>query len=159
MSRPLPKGPLIAAALALVVVAALVASAWASMRRKSDETLCATRLRTLYIAVRSGELLDSPKWDAAPRGRAFIAFPDRWPGRQARDVEVTCPVKGTNDDIDYRGPALPFRELKNGDPVFADRVGNHGPGKGGNVCAKDGTVTTCGADHALWARAAATTAD
>ena len=159
MGRPLPKAPLIAGALALVAVAALVGVQLAAMRSRADVTMCAASLRSLYIAVRSGELLDSPKWEAAGHGRAFIANYKLWPTKQQIDFAPFCPVKAEGTDIDYRGPGLPFPRLKTGDPIFADRVGNHGPGKGGSVCLKDGTVISCGEDHALWARAAVTTAD
>ena len=159
MGRPLPKGPLIAGAVALVAVAALVGTQYRSMRSRADVTTCAANLRGLYIAVRSGELLDSPKWEAAGLGRVFIANYAKWPTKQQLDFDPVCPVKGQGNDIDYRGPALPFPKLSNQDPILADRPGNHGPGKGGNVCRKDGSLFSCEDSHPLWSRAAATTAD
>jgi hypothetical protein len=129
------------------------------MRKKADHELCAGNLRQLYMAVRSGDLLDSPGWDRAATGRAFFAFPDRWPTRQRRPIDVFCPVKGTRNDVDYRGPVRSLRLMKDGDPIIADRPGNHGPGRGGNVVLIRGDIHACAETDALWLKAAETTGD
>ncbi len=142
-----------------LALAAVLAVSFVSLRRRSDEELCRGRLLAIHLAVRGGELPDSPRWDAAGTGRAFLADRSRWPTRQHRELDLACPVKGTRDDLDYRGPALPLRKLAAGDPLAADRTGNHGPGKGGNVLTKTGAVYTCSEDHPLWRRALETTSD
>ena len=146
------------ALVALFILAVLVVS-FASVRKKSNAEMCSGNLRVLYMAVRSGDLPDAPGWDKAATGRAFFAFPDRWPGWQKREFSLYCPVKGTQDDIDYRGPAQSLRRMKDGDPIIADRPGNHGPGRGGNVVLLRGEIYACPETHSLWSRAAQTTAD
>lgn len=130
-----------------------------SMRKDSSEELCRANLTLLGMAIRVGDLPDSSKWDQVGRGRDFFANQEKWPTFQKRDIDVFCPVKGTNKDCDYRGPALPLREIKTGEPMAADRPGNHGPGRGGNVLLKTGQVYTVPESHALWAAAARTTSD
>jgi hypothetical protein len=49
--------------------------------------------------------------------------------------------------------------MKDGDPIIADRPGNHGPGQGGNVVLLRGEIYACPENHALWSRAAQTTSD
>ena len=59
--------------------------------------------------------------------------------------------------IDYRGPASPIRRMDRDDPIVADRPGNHGPGAGGNVVLRSGSVKTVPETDPAWGRAAATT--
>lgn len=159
----MPRGPRLAAVLAgigtAVLLLAVGLSLYASTRRRSERALCGANLRILYLAVRSGEPLESPRWDPLPPGRAFIAARDAWPTAQKRDFDPCCPVLGERREIDYRGPALPLRRLAPADPLFADRDGNHGPEEGGNVVLKSGALHECGPGERLWLRAAVTTAD
>jgi hypothetical protein len=142
-----------------VGVLALLLVSFVSMRRESNLELCGAHLLIIYRSIRTGELLDSPRWDAAGTGRDFLRNTPAWPTRQLLPFETWCPVRGPSGDIDYRGPARPLRLLTNQDPILADRPGNHGPGKGGNVMLKTGQVSPARASDALWERAAQTTAD
>jgi hypothetical protein len=45
------------------------------------------------------------------------------------------------------------------EPIFADRPGNHGPGKGGNVILKTGAISACAENDSLWSAAARSTSD
>ena len=158
MSSTARVGAIVGGVAVLGVLVALGVS-FASMRKASNAQMCAANLRILYMAVRAGDLLDSPRWDAVPTGRAFIASADRWPTVQRREFDPCCPVKGTRDDIDYRGPAVPPRQLKADDAFLADRPGNHGPDRGGNVAFKDGRIVEARDGDDAWARAARTTSD
>jgi hypothetical protein len=130
-----------------------------SMKKDSNEELCRVNLTVIGMAIRDGALPSSEKWDAAGRGRMFFANKDKWPRYQQMEFDPCCPVKNTRKEIDYRGPALFLRELKNNEPMAADRPGNHGPGKGGNVLIRTGQVYTVPETHPLWAAAARTTSD
>jgi hypothetical protein len=141
-------------------LAALVIALFASTKRRASYELCAGNLKLIDRALRVGELFDSPKWDAAGTGRALLARPDRWPVQVVMTYEPFCPVKGGEPrEIDYRGPARPLREIRNDDPMLADRPGNHGPGQGGNVLLKSGDIHAVRETEALWARAFETTSD
>lgn len=109
--------------------------------------------------MRSGDLFSSPRWDAAGMGRAFLYRTERWPVPQVLPIDLYCPVKGYTREIDYRGPARLLREMKNDEPLFADRPGNHGPGQGGNVVIKSGAISTVAETDPLWLRAAESTTD
>jgi hypothetical protein len=130
-----------------------------SMRRDSSEELCRANLTLLGMAIRVGDLPDSPKWDAAGKGRDFFINQEKWPAYQQREIDLFCPVKGTRKEIDYRGPSRFLRDIRRGEPIAADRPGNHGQGKGGNVLLKTGQVYTVSQSHALWVAAAQTTSD
>ena len=64
-----------------LALAAILAVSFVSLRRRSDEELCRGRLLAVHLAVRGGELPDSPRWDAAGTGRTFLADQSRWPTR------------------------------------------------------------------------------
>jgi hypothetical protein len=150
---------LLAVGACTLFLSAIALVLFASMKKEANEELCRANLTVIGMAIRVGDLPSSPKWDGAGLGRAFFANHAKWPSYQQRDFDPRCPVKATNKEIDYRGPARFLRELKNDDPMAADRVGNHGPGKGGNVLLKTGACHTVSENHVLWAAAAQTTSD
>jgi hypothetical protein len=150
---------LLAGGALVAVLAALFLVFFVSMRKESSEELCRANLTVLGMAIRVGDLPNSPKWDAIGTGRDFFRNQDKWPTYQQREVDLFCPVKGTRKECDYRGPAKVLREIRNDQPMAADRIGNHGPGKGGNVLLKTGQVHTVSETHPLWAAAAQTTSD
>lgn len=159
MPRRIPPSLWIGVAAGTLFVSSLFLVFFVSMRKDSNEELCRANLTIIGMAIRVGELPSSPKWDAAGRGREFFANYAKWPSYQQRDFDPCCPVKATRKEIDYRGPATPLREIRNDEPMAADRIGNHGPGKGGNVLLKTGQVHTVPESHALWSVAARTTSD
>jgi hypothetical protein len=146
--------------LAALSMAAVLAVSFVRMRRASAEELCRGRLLALHLALRSGDLPDSPRWEDAGTGRLFLASQERWPAPTLRELDLTCPVlDDPSDEIQYRGPARPLGRLTNADPVAADRPGNHGRGRGGNVLLRTGAIYAAEESHALWIRAAQTTSD
>ena len=150
---------LVAGAVAVAAALSVLAVSFLSMRKASDARLCAATLRVIYLSIRGGELLDSPRWDDVGTGRDFLANVAKWPAVHRRPFEPFCPVKGTRDDIDYRGPAAPPRRLAADDAFLADRPGNHGPGQGGNVAFKDGRIVAAREGDEAWEKASRTTAD
>lgn len=150
---------LFAGGAGVLFIAALLLVFFVSMKKDSNEEMCRVNLTMIGMAIRDGELPSSPKWDAMGRGRGFFADKDRWPRYQKMEFDPCCPVKNARKEIDYRGPAKALRELRNDEPMAADRIGNHGPGKGGNVLLKTGQVYTVPEAHPLWAAAAHSTSD
>jgi hypothetical protein len=71
-----------------------------------------------------------------------------------------CAVEGGPNaagTTDYRGPAGNVNTFGDGDPVGADKVGNHGRGEGGNVVRKSGDIQTVSEMDPLWTAAGAKT--
>jgi hypothetical protein len=147
------------ALFAAVFLLGVMVVAFVSMKKRSTDELCRGNLLAIYMTMRTGELFGSPHWDEAGTGRAFLAQRHKWPTRQLRPLDLSCPVKGRSPEIDFRGPASRLRELTPDDPILADRPGNHGPGRGGNVALKSGRIAGVSEDHAFWQRAARTTSD
>ena len=157
--RRIPPAAWIAGGGVLVTLVAILGSAYASMRKRSDIEMCGVNLRTLYTAIRSGEHPGSPKWNAAGTGRQFLASQEAWPTRQERPLDLNCPVKGPSASIDYRGPGRLLPLMDKDEPILADRPGNHGPGEGGWVVLKTGAMELCTERDPLWAAAARSTSD
>ena len=63
-----------------------------------------------------------------------------------------CPVKGDSaeGEVDYRGPAARLALYADGDPIGADKEGNHGPDEGGCVLRKSGDVLLVERADRLW---------
>lgn len=88
--------------------------------------------------------------------------PDFWlkltrtvpPMQKPGDDIFTCFAKGppASGGCDYRGPASDVGTAGPGDPVGADKVGNHGGG--GNVLLKSGAVVEVDDADAEWREAA-----
>ena len=79
--------------------------------------------------------------------------------RDLADV-YQCPLEGKDQgwgSCDYRGPSSNVNLYGDGDPIGADKVGNHGSRGGGNVLRKSGEVTTVGESDSLWIQAGAKT--
>ena len=117
---------------------------------------CTSNLRVLWQA----SLLP---WDGVPFGDLGSArFLDLQLGdRQWHDYRLfTCPY--SNDPLEagrtsYRGPAMSTNSMKDGDPVAADKEGNHGAGRGGTVLNKAGDCFEVQATDPAWIRARTTT--
>ena len=64
---------------------------------------------------------------------------------------------GAAGTTDYRGPAENVNTYADGDPVGADKIGNHGAGEGGNILRKSGDIMSVAETDPLWVNAAAKT--
>ena len=172
--------------LAVVVLAAVAACVALPMIWRTEHqarvSACAANLSALYRAqqeygARFGQ------WDAPARpetGRAFWMALGRTspPIIAPGDQHIWyCPVRDHFDrSTDYRGPVLPQRAWMSAwrvdnetgvgnqvtparvnEVVAADREGNHGWGRGGNVLRLYGDVQTVGEEDPLWREAAVTT--
>lgn len=106
------------------------------------------RLGTIYAATHQKE------WPAASGEDLWLSFTRTKPPLiepEHRSI-LSCPVLGEDDpgETHYRGPRLPFKGLQSGDPLGADKPGNHGEGYGGNVLLKDGSVRETNVGEPLW---------
>jgi hypothetical protein len=133
--------------LALGVLAALLLSAVARATHRAKVTSCASNLRQLwmmqnvYVAQFGGRMKSMPEQTGADFWRALSTTAP--PLIDPTDADLfLCPVLGTSSlgECDYLGPAHPVTRLGGGDPVGADKPGNHGPREGGNVLRKTGDV-------------------
>ena len=109
------------------------------------------KLAVVYASSHHGE------WPPPGNGPYWLSLTKTTPPLIGPDeLEVlACPLReeelapGTSD---YRGPRLPWKQLKASDPVIADRPGNHGEGEKIHVVLKDGAVLEVGPDDPLWKR-------
>jgi hypothetical protein len=71
-----------------------------------------------------------------------------------------CPISGEAAGpgrTSYRGPATEVDLLRDTDAVAADKEGNHGRGRGGNVLVRMGDVRHYEETDPIWIRARTTT--
>jgi len=107
------------------------------------------KLGTVYASTHKGE------WPAATGEDLWLSFRKTAPPLIETDhaAILHCDVSEAElgpDETNYRGPVLPWKKLAAGDPLAADREGNHGEEYGGNVLFKDGSVREYGAGDPLW---------
>ncbi len=150
----LPEG--IAILVVLTILGALLIPCTGGMRNGRSHT-CANNLRSLhqvlhvYLAECRGRFPEE-------RGAAFwLALAETKPpliDPSSQEIYF-CVLKGEiggPGETDYRGPADPPTNYTSEDPIGADKEGNHGEGRGGNVLLKNGSVQEVGPDDRLWVR-------
>jgi hypothetical protein len=106
-------------------------------------------LGSIYAKAHQGE------WPAATGGKVWLRFrTDSPPLIEAEEADVLhCDVQDHElnaHQTNYRGPRVPWSQLKAGDPIAADAEGNHGEGEPINVLLKDGSVVEAAPGDALW---------
>src|SRR5207247_9542225 len=102
--KRIPPVAWISGGVVAVGIIGVLGAAYVSMRKRADAEMCAANLRIIYLAIRSGEHPDSPKWNDAGTGRAFLANYPRWPTHQQLPLDLNCPLKGPSADCHHRRP-------------------------------------------------------
>jgi hypothetical protein len=130
--------------LVLGILAALLLPAIARATRMARVTSCANnlsqlwRMQNVYMSQFGGRMKSMPD----KTGAEFWLELNRTQPPLVDDFSLEiylCPLRDDHDRCDYLGPAVPVSRLPGGDPVGADRPGNHGD-DGGNLLRKSGDV-------------------
>ena len=126
-------------------------------------TSCASNLKSLWTSqFNYAALYGKPdgKLPEATGSDFFLALQRTPKPMISRYEPFICPLSDETPGpgrCSYRGPAYSLRLKESEDPVSADKEGNHGPGRGGNVLTKTGDVFEVEETDALWLRARTTT--
>lgn len=140
----------------------------AARRWQSRETACASNLRALWgcafnYANQRANYVDSDSLLRMPEDTGadfFMRLQKEYPPLKGRYVTFTCPISGEASGpgrTSYRGPATFVSNLRGEDPIAADKEGNHGRGRGGNVLVRMGDVSHYEETDPIWIRARITT--
>jgi prepilin-type N-terminal cleavage/methylation domain-containing protein len=137
------------------ILAGLLLPAIASAIDNARVLNCGNHLGQLYKLGQSYATSRQGRWPTERGDALWIRFRTMTPPLLEGDhVQVCfCPVKGEAEDpegCDYRGPAHAWNKYRGVDPIGADKPGNHGEQRGGNVVRLDGSVATYGLDEAAW---------
>ena len=136
----------------ICILAALVIPAISKAQRNARVIGCLSNLKHLwtmqnnYMVVFGGERQLYP---TETGGDFWLKMKNTDPpliDSTVLDIFV-CGLTGTiagGVTTDYRGPASNVNNFGDGDPVGADKIGNHGPDSGGNLLRKSGDVVTLG---------------
>ena len=141
------------------ILAALLLPAIAHAIFRARVTDCANHLSqlaklcTVYAAAHRGN------WPKFQGEELWIEFQKLNPPLIEGDhIELLfCPVKGdeaSGGTTDYRGPAGPVNRVLVGDPLGADKAGNHGYKYGGNAVRLDASVMEYALDDPFWEQCA-----
>lgn len=139
----------------IAILAGLLLPAVAGVLDSARVANCANNLRQLYQLGNLRATSRKGHWPKERGEELWLSFARSRPPLLEDDHLETlrCPVLGEpfEDGVcDYRGPKDPVVRLRPVDPVGADKAGNHGERRGGNVVLRDGSVTEVGPDEKLW---------
>ena len=126
------------------------------IRRPASDTRCAHNLsqmwkmQNVYMSQFGGRTKSMPAETGTAFWRALTTTVPPLIDTTVSDIFL-CPVKGDSPEgeIDYSGPAVRISLLADGDPVAADKIGNHEDG--GNVLRKSGDVVSHDPKDPIWA--------
>jgi len=123
--------------------------------RKAKQTACASNLQQLYQLGTVYASTHKGEWPKSTGEDLWLSFTKTVPPLVRPDelLIFACPVRGEDPEpgeCQYLGPRIPWNQLKPGDPLAADKEGNHGEEYGGNVLFKDGSVMEYGSSDARW---------
>ncbi len=138
-------GALLVIPCILGILAALFIPAFVRARKQAQTTMCMNNLsRLIKMQQIYASQFGGPEGRMSPRtGEEFwlhLAEPDLGLLDDSEADLFECPARDRHDRCDYRGPAAPADGLEADAPLGADKRGNHGPGRGGNVVRKAGDV-------------------
>jgi hypothetical protein len=154
----------LAAILLVIAVASAVLLVTISRSvRRANVTSCASNLKSLWTsqfnyAAQYGR--PDGKLPEATGSDFFLALQRTPKPMISRHEPFICPLSDETPGpgkCSYRGPAFPLQMMEAKDPVSADKEGNHGPGRGGNVFTKTGDVIEVEESDPIWLRARTTT--
>ena len=110
------------------------------------------RLASVYASTHRGE------WPATGEDPWLLLARTKPPLIEPEQIDVLhCPVRGeaaVAGRTDYRGPKVPWTQLGAGDPVAADKDGNHGKNEAGNILLKDGSLIEARPQDPIWRQCA-----
>lgn len=141
------------------ILAALLLPAIAHAIFRARVTDCGSHLSQMYKLGTTYSAAHRGNWPKGQGEELWIQFSQgNAPLIAPNQLDLLfCPAKGdeiVGDATDYRGPACPFHKVQSGDPVGADKPGNHGYKYGGNVLRSDGGVQEFELDDPYWEQSA-----
>jgi prepilin-type N-terminal cleavage/methylation domain-containing protein len=141
------------------ILASLLLPAIGHAIRMAHTAACANNLKQLYSMGTIYASGHKGQWPLETGEELWLKFQKMQPPLLEADLKEIyfCHVLAQPRDLgetDYRGPTSNVNHGRTGDPIGADKVGNHGDGYGGNVLRKAGDVQTVDLDDPLWALSA-----
>jgi hypothetical protein len=173
---------LLIAAFCVALLAVMAIQYLAVRRWESRKVACASNLRALWGCAfnyearhrRHDEYLRLSRMNSDTGAAFFMRLQAEYPPLSGRLAIFFCPISGEPigpQRTSYRGPAVDVNSVTRIDieaqrgiqrtpvpvPMAADKEGNHGPGRGGNVLTQVGDVMHVEESDSLWIRARITT--
>ena len=141
------------------ILMALLLPAIAKAIREAKTRTCGSNLRQLYSMLHIYASKNRGFWPSE-QGEAFwLKYQTTTPpliDPSMADLYF-CPMLGEIRGVgatDYRGPRGRVVDLGDGDPLGADKPGNHGRDEGGNVIRLSGDVQPYALNDSVWMAAA-----
>lgn len=155
---------LIVVLVVMAVLGAIGVQTHAASRWEARRMACASNLRALHQSRFTCDVRHhAPTGRPCPElGSEFFLVLQRAPAIVGWHEPFFCPLSGDAiqpNRTSYRGPARLDNTGNFPDPISADKEGNHGPGKGGNILTQSGDVLEVSASDQSWIRARTTTRD
>jgi prepilin-type N-terminal cleavage/methylation domain-containing protein len=137
------------------ILASLLLPAIASAQRAAKVAVCASNLRQLYHMGHVYATSHKGQWPSEPGEALWLKFQKMEPPLIEADLKEIyfCPVRGEIrglGETDYRGPVGSVNRCLPSDPILADKIGNHGEGRGVNVLRMAGDVQEVDSGDPLW---------
>ena len=123
--------------------------------RPARRASCQNNLHHLHVLGTVYAKSHHSEWPKATGKSLWLSFRTMTPPLIEPDhaAILHCDVQDHDlgpDQTNYRGPRVPFTDLKGNEPLAADAEGNHGEGEGFYVLFKNGSVQNASPGDALW---------